>query len=201
LSAFAGMAKPVTAIVTPAVKEADTKPAVVKETPKTEVVKPTEKKPEPKPVVVKNEDKPAKEPEHTVIVKNDTPKEEPVTTKNSQVKETPKSKNFSGGYFKNIFADQVKGADISSETGTAAVFKSTSGWEDGKYYCLHNGAASGTIVKITSPATGRSVFAKVLDVMPDIKQNNGLVIRLSNAAAAELGQDESKFDCTLSFSK
>ncbi len=201
LSAFAGMAKPVTAIVAPAVKEAETKPVAAKETPKPEVVKQTEKKPEPKPVVVKNEDEHAKEPEHTVIAKNDDHKEEPVASKNNQVKETPKNKNFSGGYFKNIFADQAKGADVSSETGTAAVFKSTSGWEDGKYYCLHNGAASGTIVKITSPSTGKSVFAKVLDVMPDIKQNNGLVIRLSNAAAAELGQDESKFDCTLSFSK
>jgi hypothetical protein len=206
LSAFAGMAKPVTAIVTPAVKEADTKPVAVKETPKPEVVKQTEKKPESKPtkekeqpVVAKNDEKPNR----TVITKQEPNPyvTEPVAPKNKQVAETPKNKNFSGGYFKNIFADQVKGADLSSETGTAAVFKSTSGWEDGKYYCLHNGAPSGTIVKITSPSTGKSVFAKVLDVMPDIKQNSGVVIRLSNAAAAELGQGESKFDCTLSFSK
>ena len=186
LSAFAGMAKPVTATVTPAVKEPEAKPVVVKETPKSEVAKPVEKKPEPKPVEVK---------ETPVVVKKEDKPAEP------KVVETPKSKSSNGGYFKNIFAEQAKGGDISNETGTAAVFKSTSGWEDGKYYCLHNGAASGTIVKITSPSNGKSVYAKVLDVMPDIKQNNGVVIRLSNAAAAELGQSESKFDCTLSFSK
>ena len=72
---------------------------------------------------------------------------------------------------------------------------------NGKYYCLHNGALPGTIVKITSPATGKSVYAKVLDVMPAIKQNDGVLIRLSNAAAAELGQDAGKFDCSLSFTK
>jgi hypothetical protein len=37
--------------------------------------------------------------------------------------------------------------------------------------------------------------------MPDIKQNNGVLIRISNAAAAELGLDDVKFDCTLSYSK
>jgi hypothetical protein len=135
-----------------------------------------------------------------VVVKKETPvvkkEDKPVV-----VAETPKVKSGNGGYFKNIFADQSKDGGISNENGTAVVFKSTSGWEDGKYYCLHNAAAPGTIVKITSATTGKSVYAKVLDVMPDIKQNNGVLIRLSNAAAAELGQEESKFDCTLSFSK
>jgi DNA topoisomerase VI subunit B len=90
---------------------------------------------------------------------------------------------------------------MDNETGRAAIFKSNSGWEDGKYYCLHNAASPGTIVKITNSSTGKSVYAKVLDVMPDIKQNEGVLIRLSNAAAAELGQEGSRFDCTLSFSK
>lgn len=164
------------------------------EKPKAEVVKKEpEKKPEVKTVkeepVVKKEEKPVvKEP---VVVKSE---EKPST-------ETHKAKNFNGGFFKNIFADQAKGADMDNETGTAAVFKSTSGWEDGKYYCLHNAATPGTIVKITSPSTGKSVYAKVLDVMPDIKQNDGVLIRISNAAAAELGQEANRFDCTLSFSK
>jgi LysM repeat protein len=188
LSVLSGMAKPVTPVVV----------APAKETPRPDVVK-EEKKPEPKPVVVKKEDKPVvAEP---AVVKKETA---PVVKKEDKpvaAAETPKAKSGSGGYFKNIFAEQAKEGGISNENGTAAVFKSTSGWDDGKYYCLHNAAAPGTIVKITSAATGKSVYAKVLDVMPDIKQNNGVLIRLSNAAAAELGQDDSKFDCTLSFSK
>jgi rare lipoprotein A (peptidoglycan hydrolase) len=63
-------------------------------------------------------------------------------------------------------------------------------------------ATPGTIVKITNNANGKSIYAKVLDLMPDIKQNNGLVICVSNAAADVLGVTEnSKLDCTLNYSK
>jgi LysM repeat protein len=109
--------------------------------------------------------------------------------------------NFNGGVFKNIFETQNKNGSAIKENGSAGVFKSTSGWQDGKYYCLHNVAAPGTILKITSTATGKSVYAKVLDIMPDLKQNSGLVLQISNAAADILGVGESKFDCTLAFTK
>ena len=109
-------------------------------------------------------------------------------------------KNFNGGYFKALFNKQLKN-DVLTENGSAAVFKSNSGWQDGKYYCLHNSASAGTIIKITSTVTGKFIYAKVLDVIPDLKQNNGLLIRISNAAAQELGVGEEKFDCTLSYSK
>ena len=70
-----------------------------------------------------------------------------------------------------------------------------------KYYCLHNSATQGSIVKITNNSNGKIIYAKVLDVIPDIKQNNGVIIRISNAAAAELGTGENQFECTLSYSK
>ena len=88
-----------------------------------------------------------------------------------------------------------------NETGTGGIFKSTSGWEDGKYYCLHNTAAAGTILKITNKATGKSVYAKVLDLIPDIKQNESLIIRISNAAANALGTTQDKLECTINYSK
>jgi LysM repeat protein len=113
-----------------------------------------------------------------------------------------KAKDFNGGFFKNIFDDQTNGKQFTNESGTGGVFKSTSGWEDGKYYCLHNTATAGTIVKVTNKATGKSVFAKVLDMIPDIKQNAGLIIRISNAAADALGATaDSKIDCTINYSK
>jgi len=194
LSALSSMAKPpvIAAATTPAKETA--KPELAKKEP--------EKKPEVKTVkeepvtAVKKEEKP-------VAVEPLPVKTAPVVVKVNEKPEVEsrKAKNFNGGFFRNIFTEQSRSADIDNETGTAAVFKSTSGWEDGKYYCLHNGALPGTIVKITSPATGKSVYAKVLDVMPAIKQNDGVLIRLSNAAAAELGQDAGKFDCSLSFTK
>jgi LysM repeat protein len=110
-------------------------------------------------------------------------------------------KSFNGGYFINTYGKQEKKGGVKYETGVAAIFKSNSGWEDGKYYCLHNSATPGTIIKVTSTTTGKSIYAKVLDVIPDIKQNSGLLIRISNAAAQELGEGEIKFDCSLTYSK
>ena len=114
---------------------------------------------------------------------------------------TTNAKNFSGGIFKKDFDRQSKKESEINENGSAATFKSNSGWQDGKYYCLHNTAPAGTIIKITNPSTGKMIYAKVLDVIPDIRQNNGLLISVSNAAARELGVGDAKFDCTLVYSK
>jgi LysM repeat protein len=164
-----------------------------------------------------------KETEAVTIVKNETPKQvietpkvEPEKPRVVEAKKVEPLKEvkpvatpvvnrsigggFNGGYFKDSYTEKG-GWDASKENGTAAVFKSTSGWEDGKYYCLHNTAAQGSIIKITNNATNKTVYAKVLDVIPDIKQNAGIVIRISNAAAAELGAGENQFDCTINYIK
>ncbi len=181
LSPLAG-ASVMVPVVETAVKEV--KPPVIK--PVTEPVKPPVKEPvvqktpeKEKPVVI--------EPEKKVPVKIEEPR-------NTEVGK------FNGGIFKSVYDNQA-GADLQKETGAANVFKSTSGWSDGKYYCLHNSAQPGTVIKITSNTTGKSIYAKVLDIMPDIKQNSGILIRISNAAAEDLGVGENKFDCALSYSK
>jgi LysM repeat protein len=177
-------------------------PIAVTEKPKADPIKPPVKPDagtEPLPPV-KNPEKekiPVVEPP-----KKDPPKPVPVAIKNepvvpSEIKGTGSS--FNGGYFKSNFENA--GGETVKEAGAANVFKSSSGWSDGKYYCLHNNAQPGTILKITSNTTGKSIYAKVLDAVPDIKQNNGLLIRISNAAAEELAVGENKFDCTISYSK
>ncbi len=99
------------------------------------------------------------------------------------------------GFFKSAFNNTGK-----EEEGAAGIFKSTSGWEDAKYYCLHNTAEQNSIVKITNPANGKFVYAKVLDVMPDLKQNNELSVRISSAAAEALGVDgTSNFNCKINY--
>lgn len=98
------------------------------------------------------------------------------------------SSNYKGGYFRTLYREAG-----NSSTGNAGVFRSTSGWEDGKYYALMNNVPIGTIVKVTFPSTNKSVYAKVLGQLPEMKESNGLSLRISDAAASELGVAINKF--------
>ncbi len=157
------------------------------------VVKETAKTPEPEKKEIVKEQKP---------VTKEIVKEE---IKEPEVRIEPNNvtgKNFNGGVFKKLYNSQSAGnAVVKEETGNAGIFKSTSGWEDGKYYCLTNLATPGSIVKITNPLNNRAVYAKVLDLIPDLKQNEGMVIRISNAAASELGTESENFETNLNFIK
>lgn len=174
-----GTPKPVPVIAAPPKK-------IIKEEPV--VTQPVKKEIEVKPAI-KQETKP----EPKEVVKEDAPATTDASTD---------TKEFNGGAFRSDYNTQMHGKQPTSENGSAAIFKSSSGWNDGMYYCLYNSAPQGTILKITNNVTGKIVYAKVLDQVPDMKENNGLLIRLSNAAASQLGvNDESKFDCTIEYSK
>jgi hypothetical protein len=172
-------------------------PAAVQPEPKEQTPKPVEHPATPK--VIKTE-----EVKTVAVSKNDIVKPEETTQTSKEVtanKEVTGNKE-PGGSFKGDYDKQIHGKNELKESGTAAVFKSTSGWDDNKYYCLYNTAAPGSFVKITNTSTGKSVYAKVLDVIPDIKQNADVLVRVSNAAAEQLGiSDESKFDCVVEYSK
>ena len=118
----------------------------------------------------------------------------PVASVSSSVSSSVSAPHFNGGKFKADFSDEGK-----SVAGQAGIFKSTSGWQDGKYYALINNVPVGTIVKITDQSTGKSVYAKVLGQLPEMKESVGLMVRLSNAAAAELGEDEARFDAKVDY--
>ena len=139
-------------------------------------------------------------PKNVEANKLETPTKNDAIKQNTEVpvKETLKTASAvtvtGDGYFKSQFNQR---ASMNQESGTAGAFKSTSGWEDGKYYCLHNSASAGTIMQITNPLNGKSIFAKVLDVIPDIPQNKGLIVRLSNASASALGVDKERFEVNL----
>ncbi|MEO5893376.1 MAG: LysM peptidoglycan-binding domain-containing protein [Ferruginibacter sp.] len=196
LSYLAGMAKAKPADNVSKAADNSNKTVVAKEPVKPDVPKETlpvvkDSAKEQAPVVA---DKIKKEPVPVTVTKETAPVKKIVTPVSR--------KNFNGGIFKADYDQQTSNKDVAGETGEAAVFKSTSGWEDGKYYCLHNTSAPGTIVKVTNTSTGKSIYAKVLDVIPDIKQNTGLLVRISNAAAEELGAPgDTKFGCILSYSK
>src|ERR1044072_138339 len=167
-----------------------TKPATEQPVVKTE--KPAETKPaETKPA----ETKPA-ETKAPDVKKEELKKEEPkkednkIGTPPPVVDEKPEGSytGYKGGYFRSGYSGNGK-----STAGNAGIFRSTSGWKDGKYYALMNDVPVGTIVKITYTSTNKSVFAKVLGQLPDMRESVGLTVRLSDAAAAELGAEMGKF--------
>ncbi|MEP7238396.1 MAG: LysM peptidoglycan-binding domain-containing protein [Ferruginibacter sp.] len=147
--------------------------------------------------------KPAAKEVETVVVNPE--KKEPVKTAKEpavvESKKTTSVKSPDGESFKSVYDSQVKNAEKVEASGMAGIFKSTSGWTDKKYYCLHNNATPGTIIKITNSVNNKFIFAKVLDAMPDIKQNEGLLLLISNAAAGELGVAEGNVNCEISYSK
>lgn len=93
-----------------------------------------------------------------------------------------------GGYFHSLYSSSGKGT-----AGNAGIFRSTSGWNDGKYYALMNNVPAGTIIKIFFQSTNKSAYAKVLGPLPEMKESVGLALRISDAAASELGVSSGKF--------
>ncbi len=118
-----------------------------------------------------------------------------------QIKEEVKAQNSAQGYFKSLFEQQIRQQPITKEqTVTSGIFKTASGWSDAKYYLLMDGAEPGIIVKITNPANNKIIYAKLLGEMNGLKQNQGLNIRISNAAASALDITETdKFIVKLNY--
>jgi LysM repeat protein len=145
---------------------------------------------------------PKKEIPTPVVEKPIVKKEEPVIIlkeKPEVIKETPKKvtpivhddkiypksdgKNKEG-FFKNDYDKQTK---FNKEIeGNAAAFKTVAGWTDNKFYVLIDGINPGTILQITNKSNNKVVYAKVLGEMQELKQNNGLKLRISNATANAL---------------
>jgi hypothetical protein len=63
---------------------------------------------------------------------------------------------------------------------------------------LINEIVPGTIVRITS-TNKKSICAKVLGPLPETKGAAGLVIRMSNAAAAALGVEDQRFIVSITY--
>lgn len=125
-----------------------------------------------------------------VTISENRPADKPASVEpvNATRVNTYATSNSTGGYFSSDYTGNNK-----SVNGQAGIFKSTSGWEDGKYYALMNNVPVGTIVKVTNPGSSKAIYAKVLGQLPDMKESAGLTIRISNAAASELGSGEGKF--------
>ncbi len=149
---------------------------------------------EKKDVVIKDE-KPAEKLEEVAPKKLE--KKEVVTEKRPDEPRivNTSSNDVNGGYFKSSFEQQVKQQPVKKdEAATAGIFKTASGWQDAKYYALIDGVEPGIIIRVTNPTNNKAVYAKVLDKMTGIRQNQGYTMRISNAAATALDiSDTEKF--------
>lgn len=103
-----------------------------------------------------------------------------------------------GGFFASAYPGETQGLSKQFKTGDAGIFKTISGWEDKKYYVLMNEVTEGTIVQIVTP-NNKTICAKVLGPLPNVKSEESLVLRMSNSAAAALGMTADKFIVTVHF--
>jgi hypothetical protein len=100
------------------------------------------------------------------------------------------------GYFASFFASKNRASSFQTLEGTAAVFKSISGWDDKKFYVLTNLLPVGTIVRITTPDL-KSICAKVINALPEV--GNSVQYRLNDAAAAILGINNKTFPVSVTY--
>ncbi|SEA02903.1 LysM repeat-containing protein [Arachidicoccus rhizosphaerae] len=95
----------------------------------------------------------------------------------------------SQGAFAVAYKSQSGGTELITK-GVAGIFQSASGWKDGKYFILMNEVAPGTLVKVQTK--GKTIYAKVLWNLGNVKENAGLSYRVSDAAAAALGMSSTE---------
>lgn len=117
--------------------------------------------------------------------KKDTPKVYPVitekkredTTATNPVKEIPRNKY---------------GITELEEKGTA-VWIDDKNLDATKSYALHRTAPVGTIIKITNPMSGRSVFAKVVGRYTENETTKDVIIVVTRATAEAIGVIDKRF--------
>jgi LysM repeat protein len=83
--------------------------------------------------------------------------------------------------------------------GAAGWFSSNIPPSSKKYYVLFDNAPRGQIIQITNPLNGKSIYAKVLDVIPKLGENANLIVKISDAAQKDLGITQDKFFCIVHY--
>lgn len=96
------------------------------------------------------------------------------------------------GYFEMFFVKSYNSFGKNSKTGEAAIFNSSTGITDRKFYILINNILPGTVVRITAP-NKKAICARVLGSIPESVNSEGILLYLSSAAASALGIRDSDF--------
>lgn len=143
---------------------------------------------------------PAPAPETTAVA-HGTPTLTPTHPAVPEVPAASPRYNGEGSFHPDYLSQTDEGRKTRSTNGLAGVFKSTSGWDNGKFYALMKGVERGTVVKVTNLSNNKVVFAKVLGDIADIKQNSGMLIVLSDAAVSQLGANTDRFTASITYAK
>ncbi len=120
------------------------------------------------------------------VVEEDIDTTESITMSNEEIKNVTIE-----GFFQKSYSAKSSLGTVKETSGNAAIFQSSKGWDDKKYYVLMNDLRPGTFVRI-STAGNKFVYAKVLGPLPIHQENTGLLLRISDAAASALGFEENE---------
>ena len=69
----------------------------------------------------------------------------------------------------------------------------------GKLLALHKTAPVGTIIKITNHINGKSVFVRVVGVLPDTDENKNILIKISRSTAERIGMRDEQTQVKLQY--
>jgi len=105
----------------------------------------------------------------------------------------------SSSTFEPLYEQQTLGAPLNEESGAATFYRLRLKTAPGVYYAMHNTAARGTIIKVTNPATGKTVYVKVIGTIPRLKEYHNSIIAISSNAAAVLGAIDRRMFCKLQY--
>ncbi|HTN45948.1 MAG TPA: LysM peptidoglycan-binding domain-containing protein [Flavipsychrobacter sp.] len=97
-------------------------------------------------------------------------------------------------------AQTMEGTRVSREKGPAAFFKSANS-NASFYYAFHNTAPKGTIIKVRNINNGKTVFVKVLGLIPQTGMYHNAIIGISSGARAALDIRDEKAWCELTYAK
>ena len=93
--------------------------------------------------------------------------------------------------FQKDFSTLKTAGELKTIAGPSGILRQPAVGMIKKFYILMNDAPTGSVVKVKS-ASG-NIYAKVLWPIDDIKANEGLTFRISDAAASALGIGDQKF--------
>jgi LysM repeat protein len=162
-----------------------------------------------KEVIVIQKEKPIEVIKKEIPVKTDPIKkvEPQIEATKPKVEETPKNNTDSSKIKTDVKNDSQmpmpKNDDdaervIKVEEGIAELIAVES--KSGKYLALHKTAPIGTLIQVKNETNGASVWVKVIGRLPEVDQNENVVIKLSPKAMDRVSPVDKKFRAKLNYS-
>jgi LysM repeat protein len=87
---------------------------------------------------------------------------------------------------------------VRVEEGVAELIEVES--KSGKYLALHKSAPLGTLVQVKNETTGASVWVKVIGRLPEVDQNQNVIIKLSPKAMNRVSPIDKRFRAKINYS-